>query len=144
MKESAEMSQAFLALMEEWQVLEDKTIVSADELIRKANNPLVETVMDMIKHDSAKHKAMLKLIIDNLTRQSVHLSPDELSTLASLLNKHMEVEANSIALANDALKQSELPITRYILTALLDDEQKHHNQLHMLAEELKKPTIFVA
>jgi hypothetical protein len=143
MKRPVETSEEFLNLIKEWQALEDKTIASANELISKAKNPLVEMVMEMIKLDSSKHKTMLTLIIDNLTRESVHLTPDELSTLSALLNKHMEVEAKSIALANDALKKSDLAITRHVLSALLDDETKHHNQLATLTEELKKSTIFV-
>ncbi|HAM51123.1 MAG TPA: hypothetical protein DCP92_10710 [Nitrospiraceae bacterium] len=123
--------------------MEEKTIASADQLIKSGKNPLVKTTMEMIKHDSGKHKVMLQMIIDNLTKEAVHLSPDELAPISALLNKHMEVEAKSIDLANNALKKSELVITRHILSALLDDEQKHHNQLHTLKEELKKATIFV-
>ncbi len=143
MKRPMETSEDFLKLIEEWQTLEDKTIASANELIGKAKNPLVEMVMEMIKQDSGKHKVMLKMIIDNLTREAAHLSPDELSALSSLLNKHLEVEAKSIALASDALKRSELAVTRHILSALLDDETTHHSRLHTLIEELKKSTIFV-
>ncbi len=142
-KKAIENTEEFLKILREWQALEDKTIASADGLIRKANNPLVKTTMEMIKHDSAKHKVMLQMVIDNITKEAVHLSPDELAPLSALLNKHMEVEAQSIALANDALKKSELSLTRYILSALLDDETKHHSQLHTLNEELKKGTIFV-
>ena len=143
MKRPAETSEEFLNIIKEWQALEDVTIASAGELIAKAKNPLIEMVMEMIKQDSAKHKVMLKMIVDNLTREAVHLSPDELSSLSSLLYKHMEVEATSITLANKALKESELAITKQILSALLEDETSHHNRLHTLIEELKKSTIFV-
>lgn len=143
MKKPTEISEEFLNLIKKWQALEDKTIESAGELIRKANNPLVEMTMEMVRHDSGKHKVMLRMILDNIAKKAVHLSPDELAPLSALLHKHMEVEAQSIALANDALKKSELATTRYILSALLDDETKHHSQLHTLIEELKKATIFV-
>ncbi len=144
MKKPAETSEDFLSIIREWQALEEKTIASADELIKKGKNPLVTMTMEMIKHDSGKHKVMLQMIVDNLTKEAVHLSPDELAPISALLNKHMEVEAKSIALANDALKKSELAITRYILSALLDDETKHHSQLHILNEELKKSAIFIS
>jgi rubrerythrin len=143
MKKPAETSEDFLRIIKEWQALEERTIASADELIQKGKNLLVTMTMEMIKKDSGKHKVMLQMIIDNLTREAVHLSPDELAAITALLNKHMEVEAKSIALANDALKQSELAMTRYVLSALLDDEMKHHGQLHTLTEELKKSAIFV-
>ncbi len=143
MKKPAETSEEFLKVIKEWQVLEDRTIASAEELMSKANNLLVEMTMEMIKHDSGKHKAMLQMIIDNLTKEAAHLSPDELAPLSAMLTRHMEVEAQSIALANDALKRSELAVTKHILSALLEDETKHHSQLHTLNEELKKATIFV-
>ena len=143
MKRPAETTEEFLHIIKEWQALEEKTIASAAELIGKGNNSLVTMTMEMIKHDSAKHKVMLQMILDNLTKEAVHLSPDELAPLSAMLSKHMEVEAKSIALAGDALKHSELAVTRHILTALLDDETKHHSQLHFLNEELKKSTIFV-
>ena len=144
MKSPAETSEEFLSIIREWQALEEKTIASADELIRKGKNPLVSMTMEMIKHDSGKHKVMLQMILDNLKKEAVHLSPDELAPISALLNRHMEVEAKSIALANDALKKSELAMTRHILSALLDDETKHHSQLHTLNEELKKSTIFIS
>jgi len=144
MKKPAETSEEFLSIIREWQALEEKTIASADELIKKGKNPLVTMTMEMIRHDSGKHKVMLQMVVDNLTKEAVHLSPDELSQVSALLNRHMEVEAKSIALANDSLKRSELAVTRYILSALLDDETKHHSQLHTLNEELKKSTIFIS
>jgi hypothetical protein len=143
MKKPAETTEEFLRIIREWQALEEKTIASAGDLIMKGNNSLVTMTMEMIRHDSEKHKVMLQMILDNLTKEAVHLSPDELAPISAMLAKHMEVEAKSIALANDALKQSELPVTRYVLNALLDDETKHHSQLHVLNEEIKKATLFV-
>ncbi len=143
MKKSAESSEEFLSIIKEWIVLEDKTIASADELIGRANNPFVKMRMEMVKHDSGKHKLMLQWIIDNLTKEAVHLTPDEILPLSALLYKHLEVEAKSIVLANDALKKSRLPIVRYILSALLDDETKHHAQIIMLNDEIKKAALSV-
>jgi hypothetical protein len=143
MEKSRESSEELLKLVKEWIALEDKTIASADELISKANNPFVQMRMEMIKHDSGKHKVMLQWIIDNLTKEAVHLTPDEVMPLSALLNKHLEVEAKSITLANNALKKSGLPMVRYILSALLDDETKHHAQIIMLNDEIKKATLLV-
>ena len=144
MKKPAESSEEFLEIIKEWQALEERTIASADELMKKGKNSLVTMTMEMIKQDSGKHKIMLQMIIDNLAKEAVHLSPDELAPVSALISSHMEVEARSIALAHNALKKSELAVTRYILSALLDDETKHHNQLHTLNEELKKSTIFIS
>ena len=143
MKKSEESSEEFLSIIKEWIVLEDETIASANELIGKSNNPFVKMRMEMVKHDSGKHKEMLQWIIDNLTKEAVHLTPGEIMPLSALLHMHLEVEAKSIVLANNALKKSGLPIVRYILSALLDDETKHHAQIIMLNDEIKKAILSV-
>lgn len=142
MKRPVEESQEFLNLIREWQALEDRTIASAEELLSRTNNPIVKMTMEMIKHDSEKHKVMQQMIIDSITKESVHLSPDELAPLSDLLNKHMEAEARSLTPADAALERSELFITRYILSYLIADETKHHSLINKL-NELKRATIFV-
>ena len=144
MKKPMENSEEFLKIIKQWIALEDMTIASADELISKANNPFVKMRMEMIKHDSGKHKEMLQWIINALTKEAVHLTPEEMLPLSALLHKHLEVEAKSIELANNALKKIEIPIVRYILSALLDDEAKHHSQILMLNDEIKNATLSVA
>jgi len=141
-KRPIEESEEFLNLIREWQALEEKTISSAEELMSKTNNPLVKMTMEMIRHDSEKHKVMQQMIIDSLTKEAIHLSPDELAPLSDMLNKHMETEAKSLAIADAALEKSELFVTRYILSYLIADETKHHSLINKL-NELKRATIFV-
>lgn len=141
-KKPVEESEEFLNLIREWQALEDKTIASAEELLSKTNNQLVKMTMEMIRHDSEKHKVMQQMIIDSITKEAIHLSPDELAPLSDMLNKHMEAEAKSLSLADAALEKSELFVTRYILSYLIADETKHHNLINKL-NELKRATIFV-
>ena len=144
MKKPMENFEEFLKIIKQWIALEDMTIASADELISKANNPFVKMRMEMIKHDSGKHKEMLQWIINALTKEAVHLTPEEMLPLSALLHKHLEVEAKSIELANNALKKIEIPIVGYILSALIDDEAKHHSQILMLNDEIKNATLSVA
>ena len=137
-----ELSKHFLEVIKEWQRLEDQTIKFSDELMKKTKNRLIKMTMEMIKHDSEKHKAMQQMLIDSVTKEPFILSPDDLNALGAGLNKHLEAEARSLQLADEALKNSELFVTQYVLSYLIADEQKHHNLLHKL-EELKKATVFV-
>jgi rubrerythrin len=141
-KKPVELSPRFLEVIKEWQQLEDHTIKFSDELMKKTNNRLIKMTMEMIKHDSEKHKQMQQMLIDSVTKEPFVLSPDELNALGAGLNKHMEAEGRSLQLAEEALKNSELFVTQYVLSYLIADEQKHHNLLHKL-EELKKATVFV-
>lgn len=141
-RKPAELSKEFLYVMREWQRLEDGTIKYADELMKKTTNKLVRMTMEMIKHDSQKHKVMQQMLIDSVTKEPFSLSPDDLAVLGSSLNKHMTAEAKSLELAEEALSNSELFVTRYILSYLIADEQKHHNLLSRL-DDLKRATVFV-
>ncbi|MGO9612639.1 MAG: hypothetical protein ACLPX5_06360 [Dissulfurispiraceae bacterium] len=141
MKNLVANSKQFLSIIRRWQKLEDGTIKSAEGMINKTTNPFVRTTMEMIKHDSEKHKIVLQAIIDAATKEAPHLRPDELASLAAMLYKHMEIEAQSIQLAAEAFKNSKLFVTGYFLSALLEDETKHHRMITQLTDELKKASI---
>ena len=141
-KKPMELSSRFLKIMREWQKLENATIKFSLDMLRRTKNPLIRMTMEMIKNDSQKHKVMQQMLIDSLTKEALHLSPEELAVLSDGLNKHIAAEAKSLELADEALKNSELFITRYILSLLIADETKHHNLLGKL-NELKRATVFV-
>jgi rubrerythrin len=141
-KKSPEQSGKLLQVLQEWQKLEDTTIKFSEEMGKKTKNRLIRMTMDMIKSDSQKHKVMQQMLIDSLTKEPFVLSPDDLGALSAGLNKHMAAEARSLELADEALQSSELFVTRYILSYLIADEQKHHKMLANL-NELKRATVFV-
>jgi len=141
-KKAVELSKEFLNIIKEWQSLEDETIRFSEDLIKKTKNKLIKMTMEMIKHDSQKHKEMQQMLIDSITKEPFILSPEELNALGNGLNKHLAAEAKSLQLADEALENSELFVTRYVLSYLIADEQKHHSLLTKL-EELKRATVFV-
>ncbi len=141
-RKPVELSKEFLAIIKEWQRLEDETIRFSEELLKKTNNRLIRMTMEMIKSDSQKHKAMQQMLIDSVTKEPFILSPDDLNALGSGLNRHITAEAASLQLAEEALEKSELFVTRYVLSYLIADEHKHHNLLTRL-EDLKRATVFV-
>lgn len=141
-KKPAEQSAAFLKTIRDWQKLEDDTIMYADTLMKKSKNRLIKMTMEMIKHDSQKHKVMQQMLIDSLTTEPFILAPEELGLISEGLNKHLAAEAKSLELADEALNNCELFVTQYILSYLIADEQKHHSLLAKL-NELKRATVFV-
>jgi hypothetical protein len=141
-KKPADISKSLIKVLRDWQKLEDESISHADAAIKKTKNKLVKMTMEMIKHDSQKHRAMQQFLIDSLTKESLVLEPEELASLSEGLNKHLAAEAKTLELADKALLNSELFVTRYILSYLIADEQKHHALLSKL-NELKRATVFV-
>ena len=129
-------------MLKEWQKLEDETNKHADASMKKSKNKLVKMTMEMIKNDSQKHRIMQQLLIDSLTKEPFVLTRDDLASISDGLNKHLAAEAKTLELADKALQNSELFITRYILSYLIADEHKHHALLSKL-NELKRATVFV-
>jgi len=43
---------------------------------------------------------------DSVTKEAIHLSPEELSSISESLNKHLQAEAKSLELADAALRQA--------------------------------------
>jgi len=135
-----EASEGFLSRIREWQALEDRAISGARDLVAKTSNPLIKIIMELIAHDSEKHRLVQQMIIDSLTRQSVHVSPDELGALLDGLNRHVEAEKEALCFAEEALRESELFVIRFLLSYLVEDEKKHHNLLCRL-EDFKRNQI---
>jgi rubrerythrin len=141
-KKAKETSAKFLSTIKQWQKLEDDTIRFSEEMLKKSKNSLVRITMEIIRDDSKKHKALQQMLIDSLTKEALHLSPDELAGLSNSLNKHVAAEAKSLEFADEALRNSNLFSTRYILSVLIADEAKHHKLLSNL-NDVKRATVMV-
>lgn len=114
-----------LKLLRKWITIEEQTIKSCQAIINKAKNPIVATLTGAIRNDSEKHKAILQLVIDGMTKSGFVLSPDDLESVSSLLNKHIGLEQKSIETATKALELSHDPIISQMLKLILEDEKKH-------------------
>jgi len=117
----------------EWQNLEKDTRGLAEDLQKKTSNPFIQMIMEVIKRDSEKHKVMQQFVIDALTKEAVHLSPDEIMPLSEVLEKHIKAEAKSMALANEcAVVETKNYFVDFVVNALMEDEAKHHSMLKTL------------
>ena len=119
-------------ILREWQTLEDQTISLSNELMKKSDSAFVKVTTEMIRSDSEKHKAMLQFLLDHFTKASVSLTPQDLMPLSDIMEKHIQAEAKSMALANSALTKNKDVFAGYILSYLMADEIKHHEMLTRL------------
>jgi hypothetical protein len=116
----------------EWQKLEDETIRLSQDLKKKSDNPFVKMIMEIIGRDSEKHKIMQQFIIDSVTKEAMHLAPQDLIPLADVLEKHIKAEAKSMGLANACIAGTHNFFASFVASALINDEVKHHEMLTML------------
>ena len=123
----------FEKLLEDWVVIEDKSIDTASDLMGKSKNPMVTAIIDLLKCDSQKHKNILQAIQFNLDH-AVTFTNDDMKVVDTFITNHAEMEKNAVETAEQALEMSSLPIPRFLLENLLEDEKKHDVYIEELNE----------
>jgi hypothetical protein len=138
MKEKAvENLEELKATLRHWQEIEEATVTHTTEVMDRTQNLLVRLVMEIIRQDSVMHKKVQQVILDSLEKQAFTLTPEELGEIWEMLEKHVEMEKETIALAENARRNCRLFVQRNLLTYLAEDEQKHVRLLGQL-EDFKR------
>ena len=137
---AAETGKEFLQFLRSWQRADRKAIAKAEKLSARTDNPLISMIMGMIAHDSRRRELIQQMLINSLTRQAVHISPDELNMLAKSLDEHIEMHEAFYQGAQDAFARSELVATRFFLSQLMADEERYHDLARQL-DELRQASI---
>ncbi len=136
MAKQKELNEKLVATLKQWQKVEDDSVKSTSEIISKTKNPVVRQIMEIIRQDSAMHKKVQQLIIDSFEKEALYLSPEELGDVWSMVEKHIELEKETIRLAEESRKNSKSFFVRYLLGYLMTDEQKHNEILQQM-EDIK-------
>ena len=130
--ESAEKKDRFLADLGKWQKMEAASVKTCTEVQKKTENTLIKMIAEIIRRDSESHIEVLKLIKESLTKEAIHLTPDELVEIWDLVDGYHKIEQKSVEIAQEAIRDTRLFEIRYLLTYLLEDESKHLKLLNQL------------
>jgi hypothetical protein len=136
MAKQKELNEKLLTTLKKWQKVEDQSVESTSEIISKTKNPIVRQIMEIIRQDSAMHKKVQQLIINSFEKEAIYLSPGELEEVWTMVEKHIELEKETIRLAEESRKNSHSFIVRYLLGYLMTDERKHNDILQQM-EDIK-------
>jgi hypothetical protein len=137
MAKQKELNENLVATLKKWQKIEDASVKSTSDIIGKTKNPVVKQVMEIIKQDSAMHKKVQQLLIDSFEEEAIQLQPEELSEVWEMVENHIELEKETVRLAEESRKNSNNFVVRYLLGYLMTDEQKHNDVLAQL-EDVKR------
>ncbi len=123
-------------LMKRWQKVEDASVVSCARIAQQSDHPLLRLLMAIILRDSQTHLAVQQMVIDSFEQEHPALAPSDLADVWDLIDSHIEIEKQTIGLAQEALgalKNGKMVIPQYLVEYLLEDERKHANLLDHLA-----------
>ncbi len=137
MAKQKELNENLVKTLKKWQKIEDESVKSTSAIIAKTKNPIVRQIMEIIKQDSAMHKKVQQVIIDSFEKEAINLDPEELSDIWGMVENHIELEKETVRLAEESRKNSNNFIVRYLLGYLMTDEQKHNDILQQM-EDIKR------
>ena len=137
MAKQKELNENLVKTLKKWQKIEDESVKSTSAIIAKTKNPIVRQIMEIIKQDSAMHKKVQQVIIDSFEKEAINLDPEELSDIWGMVEDHIELEKETVRLAEESRKNSNNFIVRYLLGYLMTDEQKHNDILQQM-EDIKR------
>jgi hypothetical protein len=122
--------------MRQWQKIENASVASTGNVIAKTDNPIIRLIMEIIQRDSQMHYRIQEMIADSLEKTTISLTPEELGTVWEMIEKHIELEKKTVALAIEsleALKGKKMVVVEYLLDYLRIDEEKHNQVLETLS-----------
>ncbi len=128
------MDQKLVEILRSWKTTETYTIKGCEKITDKTSNPIVKTIINAIRSDSEKHRAILQLILDSMTKRAISLTPDEIAELSSSINRHISLEEKTIEYAENAIGRSTDPVVKQLLKYILEDEKKHKMMLEQINE----------
>ena len=130
-----ELQQEVVSSMKSWKQLENATIAVTAQVMEKTKNPIIRLIMEVIQRDSQMHYRVQEWVADSLESKAVSLTPEEIGEVWEIIERHIELEKKSVEIAEQtlaSLKGKTMVIQAYLLTYLLEDEQKHNNLLGSL------------
>lgn len=121
----------------EAQVKVEREIVnSLNEALKGMENQPVKSVLYGISLDSLKHAEMYGSALMLLTTAQKALTQEQLDMQKSLIEKHIRIEAELIGRISAELTHVENEKVKLLLTAILEDEKRHHRLLKDILEIL--------
>jgi hypothetical protein len=122
--------------MRKWQKIEDASVTSTSQVIKKSQNPLIRMIMEIILRDSQMHYRVQELIADSIERQAITMTTEELADVWKMIERHIDLEKKTLKIARKSIKslkgQQGMVVQEYLLNYLLEDEKKHNDLLSRL------------
>jgi rubrerythrin len=116
--------------------VENDIVDSLDNALIDMKNPPVKGVLKGISLDSLKHAEMYAAATELLTRVSQAITQEQLDKQKAVVEKHIRMEAELIKKIGDVLPTVEDEKVKLLLSAILEDEKRHHALLKMVLEIL--------
>ena len=118
--------------------VENKIVESLNKSLPEIDNPTVKGVLKGVSLDSVKHAEMYASAVRLMTTVSKALTQENLDKQKDLVERHIEMEARLIRKISEMLPTVKDNKVKLLLSAILEDEKRHHGLLKQILEVLIK------
>lgn len=118
--------------------VENKIVDSLNKSLPEIDNPTVKGVLKGISLDSVKHAEMYASAVRLMTTVSKALTQENLDKQKDLVERHIQMEADLIKKISKVLPTVKDNKVKLLLSAILEDEKRHHVLLKQILEILIK------
>ena len=118
--------------------VENKIVDSLNKSLPEIDNPTVKGVLKGVSLDSVKHAEMYSSAVRLMTTVSKALTQENLDKQKDLVERHIQMEADLIKKISKILPTVKDNKVKLLLSAILEDEKRHHGLLKQILEILVK------
>ena len=118
--------------------VENKIVDSLNKSLPEIDNPTVKGVLKGVSLDSVKHAEMYASAVRLMTTVSKALTQENLDKQKDLVERHIQMEADLIKKISKILPTVKDNKVKLLLSAILEDEKRHHVLLKQILESLVK------
>ncbi len=118
--------------------VENKIVDSLNKSLPEIDNPTVKGVLKGVSLDSVKHAEMYASAVRLMTTVSKALTQENLDKQKDLVERHIQMEADLIKKISKVLPMVKDNKVKLLLSAILEDEKRHHGLLKQILEILVK------
>lgn len=117
--------------------LEEEIVKSVNETLKNIKNSVVESVLKGMAFDSSKHAAIY-MAAEQIVQVAPALTESEFNELRKVVKWHIENEDKVIKRLKDAVKRTENKRIKFLLQAIVADEERHHQLLDAIMDIVVK------
>ena len=118
--------------------VENKIVNSLNKSLPEIDNPTVKGVLKGVSLDSVKHAEMYASAVRLMTTVSKAMTQENLDKQKDLVERHIQMEADLIKKISKILPTVKDNKVKLLLSAILEDEKRHHVLLKQILEILVK------
>jgi rubrerythrin len=109
--------------------IEKEIVTSLNKGLVDIKNPPVKGVLKGISLDSVKHAELYASALSLLTNVSQALTQENLDAQRTLVEKHIQLEADLIGKIENILPKIDNKKVKFLIESILTDEKRHHATL---------------